>query len=81
MINLSDLPHEAQVTAILTASEAAIRSAVAKLSSASRTTIGRKGGRKRGQSERCPECSKDTLATIAIRGKCRGCGWTKPAES
>jgi hypothetical protein len=75
-MNLSTLTHEEQVAAILTASEAAIRSAVGKLTSASRTTIGRNGGRKRGQSERCPKCSKDTLATIAIRGKCRGCLWT-----
>jgi hypothetical protein len=74
-MNLSDLPHEAQVTAILTASEAAIRSAVGRMNSARRATIGRNGGRKRGQSERCPQCGKDTLATITARGKCRGCGW------
>jgi hypothetical protein len=77
MINLSDLSHDEKVAAILTAGEAAIRSAIGKLTSAKRISIGRNGGRKRGPGDRCPKCSHDTLATIATRGKCRGCGWTK----
>jgi hypothetical protein len=80
-LNLSALPHAAQVAAILTASPEAIRSAVGKLSAAARKTIGRNGGRKRGDGERCPDCGKDTLATIASRGKCRGCGWAKTAAT
>jgi hypothetical protein len=44
-MNLAHLPHADQVAAILTASEAAIRSAVGSLNSARRQSIGRKGGR------------------------------------
>jgi hypothetical protein len=79
--DLSTLPHADQVAAILTASPEAIRSAVGKLSAAARKTIGRNGGRKRGEGERCPDCGKDTLATIASRGKCRGCGWNSTAAT
>jgi hypothetical protein len=74
-MTLAHLNHSDQVAAILTASEAAIRSAVGTLNSARRQTIGRKGGRKRSTAERCPVCAADTLATIASRGRCRGCGY------
>lgn len=81
MIDLSGLDHDARVASILTAGEPAIRSAVAKLSSAKRRPERTGGGRKRSNAPRCPRCSQDTLATIATRGKCRGCGWAQTQKS
>jgi ribosomal protein L37AE/L43A len=81
IIDLSSLDHEGRVASVLTAGEPAIRSAIAKLSSARRKTVSRAGGRKRSDAPRCPRCSQDTLATIATRGKCRGCGWAQTQQS
>jgi hypothetical protein len=69
-MTLAHLPHAQQVAAILTASEAAIRSAVGALNSARRVTIGRKGGRPRA-ADRCA-CGKFTAATAQKRKhKCK----------
>jgi ribosomal protein L37AE/L43A len=81
IIDLSSLDYDARVASILTAGEPAIRSAVAKLSSARRRPERTGGGRKRSDAARCPQCSQDTLKTIKARGKCRGCGWSETQQS
>ncbi len=75
ILDLSPLDYEDRVASILTAGEPAIRSAVAKLNSARKTTVQRNGGRRKSDAPRCPQCGQDTLKTIEVRGKCRGCGW------
>ena len=64
--SLKHLPHAAQVAAILTASEPAIRSAVGSLNAARRVNPGRSGGRPRSNAPRC-DCGAMTANLAGIR--------------
>lgn len=68
-MNLSTLPHAEQVAAILTASDAALKSAWARRSEAKRKRRagGKGGGRPRTAAPRCP-CQASTLKRAHARG-------------
>ena len=68
-MNLSKLSHEKQVAAILTASPAAIRSAIGKITRAARKTVTRAGGRPPVIRE-CPRCHIQLPTAAMRRHKC-----------